>query len=104
VNLFELSELQEPQTNEKRLPIAVKITRDLLTGTKTFTKDTQVLRAGFALGGDCNDESLNPRGKFGLPPEALAMGLDGMINSAEGTIIIKFHRDMSTLPGKDEEL
>jgi len=50
VNLFPLSELEE--VTEKTTTIAMKITRDLLTGTKMFMKDTQILRAGFALPGD----------------------------------------------------
>jgi len=116
VNLFPLSELQEPQSNEKRLPFAVKITRDLLTGTKLFTNNTQMLRAGFALPGDCDEEFENLetftkagkgdkiKGKFGLPPEALAMGLSGMEQAAMKSVRIYYHRDMSTFPNKDEDL
>lgn len=98
--LFELSELKEAEPKEE---MSVFVVRAVLRNDATTKagKDLHVLRAGISLPGDY--ETVD-KGRFGLPPEVIAIGLAGAGSAALGTIKIKFNREMGSFPDADKTL
>ena|SRR5437764_12666601 len=62
-------------------------------------KDLHVLRAGISLPGDYETVE---NGRFGLPPEVIAIGLAG--TQTISTVKIKFNREMQSFPKADKTL